>query len=105
MDIVIVNDLEYPVHITVVEHSVLAIEIVVSHGLVPIPIGTVLRRETLDQGEILAIQGLDPRVRPTMTKKRLPDIRVERKWGTAKKDVKFVMVTLLPADGKPQEDT
>lgn len=103
MDIVLVNGLDRPVHITVVEHSSLSIEIVVSDALVPIPRGTPLRRETLEPGQVLAIQGLDPKVNPVMTKKRLPDIKVKRTWGTVKKTTKFVMVTLLPSDGGPEE--
>lgn len=104
MDIIIVNEMGYPVHVTIVEHSALSIEFVLSHGQVPIPMGTPIRREMLEDGQILVMQNLHASVRPTLTKRRMPDILIVRTRGTAKKDTPFVMVTLRPADGDPEKE-
>jgi hypothetical protein len=106
MDILIVNELEYPVHVTVVEHSVLALEFVLSETRVPIPFGTPVRREVLDPGQVLAVQGLPDGTNATLRKRRLPtDIRVKKSWGTAsdkkdkKKSFKFIEIILMPIGG------
>lgn len=104
MEFVLANELDYPVHVTVIEHSTLSIEIVLSLGQVPVPTGRVLRREMLGPGEGLAMKGLG-RLKLILDRTRFPDIDAKRQRGKTKAEIDFVLVTLRPKEGHPEEAT
>ena len=58
MEVMIANSLEMPIHIAVVRHSPLALEFVISPQRVPIPCGTVKRRDDIEPDHALLMGGL-----------------------------------------------
>jgi hypothetical protein len=105
MEFVIANELDYPVHVTMIEHSPLSVEILLSLGQVPVPTGSIIRREMLEPGQGLAMKGLSDKLKLTLDRHRLPGTIAKKQWGKTKQDDRFVLVTLLPKEDRPKEDT
>ncbi|HSD12696.1 MAG TPA: hypothetical protein VLC10_04005 [Patescibacteria group bacterium] len=59
MEVMIANALASPIHVAVVRYSSVAIEFLISPTRVPIPCGTVLRREDLAPDHALVMTGFD----------------------------------------------
>ncbi len=59
MEVMIANALASPIHVAVVRYSPVAIEFLISPFRVPIPCGTVLRREDLEPDHALVMTGFD----------------------------------------------
>ena len=97
MHILIVNELDHDVVVTVVEHSPLSIEFMISMGRVPIPVGYVSRRETLEPGQIFGMFNIPKNARPSMRQRNMGGpVSIFRKRGTAKDGSLYVELTLKP---------
>lgn len=59
MEVMIANALPSRIHVAVVRYSDVAIEFLISPSRVPIPCGTVLRREDLEPDHALVMTGFD----------------------------------------------
>lgn len=57
MEVMIANALASPIHVAVIRYSDVAIEFLISPSRVPIPCGTVLRREDLEPDHALVMTG------------------------------------------------
>ena len=105
MHILIVNELDHDVVVTVVEHSPLSIEFMISVGRVPIPVGTVSKRETLAPGQALGMFNIPKNARPTMRQRNMNGpVSVIRKRGTDKDGTQYVELTLRPKNPEAPAD-
>jgi hypothetical protein len=107
MYIFVVNMLGFPISVTVVEHSKLAVQFLVSLTHVPVPAGTILKRDILQHEEVLMSSNLDEDARPTISQRQMNGpITIRKVIGKSKKTGETVVQLFLlsaPDDEPPKE--